>query len=303
MITRRQLIIASGSALLFSALRTSKADAASSMTINPELRAIEQRTGGRLGVALMDGEGSLIAANRADERFAMCSTFKASLAGAMMVAHDAGKLDRFAEVAVGEKDLVSYAPFTEELVKSGSTTTLDALAKNAVQISDNSAANIVMRAVGGPAAMTEFFRAHGGNDTRLDRWETELNENAVGDPRDTTTPRSMANHLRQILIGQTVGKANATTLGEWMIGSKTGDNRIRAGVPERWTVGDKTGTSSPPAATYNDVAIIWPGHGDYKGSPFLLVVYLDRPKVDAKAADAALADVARVAVKLMGLPD
>ena len=302
MMTRRQLLIASGSALLLSALSTSKSVGAKSLANDPDLSAIEQRTGGRLGVALMDGKGLVIAANRADERFAMCSTFKASLAAAMMVAHDAGKLDRFAEIAVSKDDLVTYAPFTEGLVKSGAMTTLDALAKNAVQISDNSAANIVMRAVGGPAAMTEFFKAHGGNDTRLDRWETSLNENAVGDPRDTTTPQSTANHLRQILIAQSIGEDNAATLQEWMIGTKTGDNRIRAGLPKSWTVGDKTGTSSPPAATYNDVAIVWPGHGDYKGSPFILAVYLDRPKVDAKAADAAIADVARVAVKLMGLP-
>jgi len=276
---------------------------AESLATNPDLLSIEQGTGGRLGVALIDAKGTLIAANRAHERFAMCSTFKATLAAAMMVAHDAGGLDRFAPIAVSEDDLVSYAPFTKKVLESGAWTTLDALAKNAVQLSDNSAANIVMRAVGGPQAVTEFFKAHGGSNTRLDRWETSLNENALGDPRDTTTPQSMAEHLRQILIAKNIGKDNASTLQAWMIGTKTGDNRIRAGLPKSWTVGDKTGTSSPPAATYNDVAILWPGHGDYKGSPFILTVYLDRPHVDGKAADTAIADVARVAVKLVGVPD
>lgn len=275
-------------------------DTAKAAGQNSALAAIEQRVGGRVGVALMAANGELLAGHRIAERFAMCSTFKAPLAAALMAAHERGAVDQFATITVTQNDLVPYAPFVERLIKEKRMTSLYELAEKAVDYSDNAAANLILRALGGPQALTAFFQQHGGSETRLDRFEPEVNENAIGDPRDTTTPQSMANLMHHLLVKNSAGTNISAVLRQWMVNSTTGKTRIEAGIPTHWAMGDKTGTAPPSAPAYNDVAIIWPRlNNGVQAAPLLLSVYLDRPKVDGDAADAAIADIARSMVPLM----
>ena len=103
---------------------------------------------------------------------------------------------------------------------------------------------------------TAFARTLGDQVTRLDRIETELNEATPGDPRDTTTPAAMTENLRKLVLGDALSTKSRAQLKNWLIGSKTGDTRLRAGVPAGWIVGDKTGTGG--RGTNNDVGIFWP---------------------------------------------
>jgi beta-lactamase class A len=300
--TRRRLMIAmplwagiASCAPPIAAVDTVKGDAQ-----NAALAKIEKRIGGRVGAALLATSGQLLAGHRAQERFAMCSTFKAPLAAALMAAHERGALNQFAKITVTQKDLVPYAPFVERIIREQRATSLYELAEKAVDYSDNAAANLILRALGGPQALTAFFQSHGGAETRLDRFEPEMNENAIGDPRDTTTPLSMANMMRHLLVKHSAGVNTANILRQWMVNSATGKTRIEAGIPDNWTMGDKTGTAPPSAPAYNDVAIIWPRlEGGAQGKPLLLSVYLDRPRLDGDAADNAIAEIARMLVPLM----
>jgi beta-lactamase class A len=92
--------------------------------------------------------------------------------------------------------------------------------------------------------------------TRLDRTEPELSEAAPGDPRDTTTPAAMLEDLRKIVLGDALSEPARQQLTAWLVGNRTGDNRLRAGLPETWLVGDRTGTGQNGAT--NDVAVVWP---------------------------------------------
>ena len=267
----------------------------SALRDDPDIAGIEKETGGRIGVALIQSDGRVVLRHRADVRFAMCSTFKAPLASALFAAHDAGRVDRFAPVSVREDDLVPYAPFAEKRAQDGRATSLTELAQYAVLVSDNAAANIVLRAIGGPEAFTRFVRSKGDTVTRLDRNEPALNENAVGDLRDTTSPLAMAQLMRELLLSPGRNTAHARLLTDWMRDVTTGFKRIRAGLPAGWKVGDKTGTAPPPAAAYNDIAIIDPP--DH--SPCILTVYLDRPDVSAEQADIAIARIAAIAAGAM----
>lgn len=299
--TRRRLIIAmpllAGIASCAPQIVPSKASSADQ---NVALANIEKRIGGRVGVALLAANGQLLAGHRAQEKFAMCSTFKAPLAAALMAAHERGALDQFAKITVTQKDLVPYAPFVERMIREQRMTSLYELAEKAVDYSDNAAANIILRALGGPQKLTAFFQNHGASETRLDRFEPDMNENAIGDPRDTTTPHSMANLMHHLLVKNSAGENISAVLRQWMIDSATGKARIEAGIPPGWTMGDKTGTAPSSAPAYNDVAIIWPQlKSGAQDAPVLLSVYLDRPKVDGDAADAAIADIARALMPLM----
>jgi len=162
------------------------------------------------------------------------------------------------------------------------------LAQAAVEVSDNSAANLLLPMLGGPPGLTAFMRAHGDAVSRLDRDEPTLNENAEGDERDTTSPAAMAGLMGRLFF-RDLAAESADKLRAWFNASSTGDKRIKAGLPQGWTSGSKTGTCG---TAYNDVALVKSPDGD----EYILAIYLDRPTVDAKKAEAAIAETAQAAL-------
>lgn len=262
--------------------------------VNAELAAIEARSGGRLGVALVDGAGRALAGYRADERFAMCSTFKLPLAAMALdrVADGGLKLD--GALAVTPADMVPHAPYVEAQIaqQPPAPITVEGAASAAVSLSDNVAANLLLDQLGGPQGVTAWLRGSGDSVTRLDRREPDLNENAPGDPRDTSSPAAMARTSHRLVTGKLLPSAQRAKLWEWLQATQTGLARIRASLPSDWAAGDKTGTCG---TAFNDVAMF----KTPEGRSYALAVYLDRPTVKGAEANAIIADAARVAVSII----
>lgn len=254
--------------------------------------AIEARTGGRLGVAVLDASGVPRGLYRAEERFALCSTFKALLAGAVLVRVDEGREQLDRRLYYGKADLVAYSPVTEKQVDAGMT--VADLCAAAVTLSDNTAANLLLGTLGGPEGLTAILRATGDPVTRLDRWETALNSAIPGDPRDTTTPLAMARDIRALVAGDVLSPASRAVLADWLLGCKTGDARLRAGLPG-WQVGDKTGTGD--TGTFNDVGFATPPGAAPNAAPVVLAVYLTQSRLDLAGSNAAIAAVAAQAAR------
>lgn len=273
---------------------TVSSEPASARLSDARLSAIETRTKGRLGVTMMTADGRLVLANRASERFAMCSTFKAALAAAVLERVDRGTIALDERIAFNKGDMVPYAPVTELALDRG-WMTVDDLARAAVQVSDNVAANLLIERLGGLDAFNGFLRRAGDRTSRLDRMEPELNENVQDDPRDTTTPLAMATLLNTLLRGDVLSPASRKRLTDVLLGTRTGEARIPAGLPSGWRAGHKTGTCG---SAYNDIAVLWPP----QGPPYMLTIYLDRPGVEGPQAEAAIAEVARLSVEATGLP-
>lgn len=252
------------------------------------IRDIEKRSGGRLGIAVVDGRGQLVSADRGNERFAMCSTFKLLLAGQVLERAAKGVSLR-TPLSFTRGDLVSYSPGTEKLIGPDGMgeQRLGLAARDAVVLSDNTAANLILKQIGGPAAFTAALRRSGDAVTRLDRIEPGLNENAPGDERDTTSPIAMATSAATYVFGNRLNPDYRKQLRGWMIESSTGLKRIRAGLPQGWIAGDKTGTCG---TAYNDVAFVeTPG-----GRKYVIAIYLDRPAVEGDAASAVIAEATRI---------
>lgn len=209
-----------------------------------ELRLIEADANGTLGAEVFDtGTGLAVGINQ-DRRFAHCSSFKLSLA-AMVLALDArGTIDADRRLTWSESDLMHVSPFTKERLGQGAT--MRELAQATQITSDNTAANVLLRAIGGPQALTAFWRSIGDDVSRLDRYEPELNLVTTAEFRDTTTPAAMARTVAKLVYGDVLPEAERASLREWMIATETGLRRVRAGLPEGWVAGDKTGTSLPP---------------------------------------------------------
>jgi beta-lactamase class A len=214
--------------------------------------AIEQAHGGRLGVYVLDTGSLRSLGYRADERFLMCSTFKLLLAACVLSRVEAGQEQLGRVVRYGPRDLMEYAPVARAHLAEGGLQ-VEALCQAAVEVSDNTAANLLLAAIGGPAAVTRFAREHGDGVTRLDRWELALN--VPSGALDTSTPHAMTHLLATVLLGPALGAASRAKLEAWMQACSTGGQRIRAGLPAGWVAGDKTGTGHTQT---NDLAIIRP---------------------------------------------
>jgi beta-lactamase class A len=255
------------------------------------LAAIETRIGGRLGVAILDSGSNVRIGHRADERFAMCSTFKFLAAAAVLHKVDAGKARLDDRIAYGKSDIIAYAPVTEKHVGEGGMR-LGEICAAAVELSDNTAGNLMLREIGGPQSLTQFMRSIGDGKTRLDRTEPTLNTAIPGDPRDTTTPNAMTRSLQKILLGSALSPQSRAQAERWLAGCKTCNNRLRAGLPASWRIGDKSGTGAN--ASVNTIAIVRPP----QRAPLLIAVYCTGSALPTKELEAAHADVARLVAEV-----
>jgi beta-lactamase class A len=254
------------------------------------LSDLEARIGGRLGVATLDTGTGVTLNHHADERFPLCSTFKFLAAAAVLAQVDRQQEQLDRRISFSKADLLEYAPITTARVNEGSMT-LAELCDAATTVSDNTAGNLILAAIGGPAGLTAYVRTLGDRVTRLDRNEPTLNTAIPGDNRDTTTPRAMVGNLKQLLLGDALSPSSRATLTRWLIANKTGDARLRAGIPAGWRVGDKTGSGAN--GTTNDIAIVWPP----ERRPILIAAYLTECPGKSAVRDAALADVARIVTR------
>ena len=292
MLNRRQTLFG-GLALSACAPVGAPPDAGYPPRDDPRFTAIERRIGGRVGVAALNTASGAWLTHRANERFALCSTFKWLLAAQMlkMAEWEPGFLRQ--EVLYSEDDLLSYAPAAREHIADGpmgrmGRMSVEQMCEAIVVLSDNTCANLLLEGGMGPAGFTRFLRENGDGVTRLDRYEIELNDVPPGDERDTTTPDAMARTMRRFLLGH-------MEIGEPPL-NQASRERLRAGLPADWRVGDKTGTWNGEHNAANDVAIAWPPGRD----PIVIACYLSGSTVEPAARNAAHAEIAAIVAQEWG---
>jgi beta-lactamase class A len=249
--------------------------------------SLEEEHGGRLGVAVADTASSRNAAFRGHELFPMCSTFKTLAVAATLARVDAGKEQLDRRIRFDAREVVVNSAITKDRA-GGDGMSLAEICEAAMIVSDNTAGNLLLAGLEGPAGVTAYARSLGDRVTRLDRNEPDLNEAVPGDPRDTTSPIAMLSNLRKLMTENILSPSSREHLTGWLIGNKTGDTRVRAGLPRDWRVGDKTGSGD--RGTTNDVAIVWPSPSR---PPLFISIYLTGSSPDAAQRNAALAAVGR----------
>lgn len=254
-----------------------------------EIALIEAQIGGRIGVAVQEVSGDRLFSYKSDQRFPMSSTFKALLCGAVLSRVDAGRetLDRVISYTVDE--IVSYSPVTE----NHTGMSVAALCEATVTISDNTAANLLLQTLGGPEGLTGFLRNLGDTTTRLDRWETDLNEGAPNDPRDTTTPDAILQSLDALTFRDTLSPAARMQLRQWMIDDKVADALLRSVLPAGWKIGDKTGAGGHGARAI--IAFVEPP----EVKPVLIAIYLAENNQPLDLRNATIARIGAIIFDLL----
>jgi beta-lactamase class A len=246
----------------------------------------ERDSGGHIGVYAKNLKTGALLSWRAHERFLMCSSFKASLAASVLGRVDRGQARMDELIAYGPADLMEWAPVAKQNLEKGAMSVADMCAA-AVELSDNTCANALLARFGGPPALTAFWRSIGDTVSRLDHNEPELNRTPPGDPRDTTTPAATAGNLHKLILGTALSPASREHLTNWMLGCKTGDNRLRAGLPKDWRVGDKTGNNGKDAAI--DIAVTW----STRGEPVVVCAYTRGGAPTSRQVDDVFAQIGR----------
>ena len=249
--------------------------------------ALEKRSGGRLGIMAMDTGSGRTLSYRGTARFPMCSTFKLVLVAQVLKRVDEGKdsLDRI--LPYGLTDLLEYAPITGKHISEHGMTIRD-LCEAAITHSDNTAANLLLAALGGPEAFTRFTQALGDKVTRLDRNEPTLNDPVVGQTLDTTSPKAMLFTMQKVVLGDTLSPGSRNQLNRWLLANTTGSRRLKAGIPTAWRIGDKTGTGRDGVT--NDIGILYPPGRP----PILVTAYSSGSKASSEKREAVLAEVGRL---------
>lgn len=255
---------------------------------------LEHAFGGRLGVCAIDTGSGRVLAHREHERFALCSTFKV-MVGAAALARSQEEPDFMGRrIRYSKDDIVMFSPVIER--HGGNGMSLEQLCKAALIHSDNTAADLVLRQLGGPEGLTQFARSLGDMTFRLDRWGLARHSAYPGDPRDTTTPAAMSATLEALLLGQALPARERDLLSGWMRDCATGATRIRAGIPSGWDLAHKTGTGYYGSA--NDIGVIWPE----EGAPIVLSIYTSRHGKHSRARSDIVAAAARLVAAEFAAP-
>lgn len=282
----RRTLLASAGALGLAACVPMTPEAANRYALR--LRIIEAAANGVLGASFHDtGTGQTVSYN-GYARFPHCSSFKLSLAALVLSRDQAGVIDADRTVRWTRDDLMSVSPFTTERLDQGAT--LRELARATQITSDNAAANVLLRELGGPDALTAFWRSLGDETSRLDRTEPDLNVVPPGELRDTTTPDAMARTVAALLYGPVLDAPSKAELRQWLIDTRTGSERVRAGLPTEWPAGDKTGTSLAPGmgSVYVDIGFVEP----VGRAPITFATYFRAAQQHLRMEPAALAVLA-----------
>ncbi|MDN0198625.1 class A beta-lactamase [Streptomyces sp. S.PNR 29] len=269
----------------------SAAPAAATKPTAPEFRKLEREFDARLGVYALDTGTGRTVAYQADERFAYASTFKALAAGAVLRKYGTEGIDKV--VRYSRDDLIENSPVTDSFVETGMS--LRGLCAATLWYSDNTAVNLLLDELGGPDGLEKVLEELGDDVTEMDRYEPDMSDGVPGDIRDTSTPRAMAGSLRAFLLGDALERDERRLLRQWMETNMTGRTLIRAGLPDDWTVADKSGTAGYGGR--NNIAVAWPDDG---GDPIVMAVLTSRDKKDAERRDALVAEAATVAAKGLG---
>ncbi|QZH64271.1 class A beta-lactamase [Mycolicibacterium farcinogenes] len=272
-LSRRNVLI--GSLVAAAAVGAGVGGAAPALAapIDDQLAELERRDNVLIGLYASNLDSGRRITHRADQMFAMCSTFKGYAAARVLQMAERGEISLDNRVFVDADALVPNSPVTE--TRAGAEMTLAELCQAALQRSDNTAANLLLKTIGGPAAVTAFARSVGDERTRLDRWEVELNSAIPGDPRDTSTPAALAVGYRAILAGDALSPSQRGLLEDWMRANQT--SSMRAGLPEGWTTADKTGSGD--YGSTNDAGIAF----GPDGQRLLLVMMTQSQAHDPKA--------------------
>jgi beta-lactamase class A len=337
----RRTILAAPLALLAACGRDRKKidatqrDALDVERLRREIPAIAARAEpGVLGVAVTATKGGDVYTFNGERRFPLQSVFKAPLAAAVLAEVEAGRVSLDERITIRDVDLSpAYSPVADAWPQVTSYTVSDLLVRAAGN-SDNTAADLLMKRIGGPGVVTAWLKAKGVQNLRIDRYERELQSESIGlasfrpawkgepafraamagvpdarkreatsayllDPRDTATPAAMLDFLDTLAGGGLLGRESTARLLQILTETPSAPARLKAAAPAGASLAHKSGTSW----TVLGVALATNDAGIFTlpdGRQLTVVAFLSGSTLEMAAREAIIADVGRAALAAFG---
>ncbi|MFZ2960461.1 MAG: class A beta-lactamase [Candidatus Ozemobacteraceae bacterium] len=315
--------------LVFLAVPGVSAESLQHAKLQKEFARLTRGFDGRVGICVRDSSG--VTCVNGGRRFPLQSVMKLLVSIAVLDAVDQRGWKLTDLVVLRKEDLsLAVQPLARLLTEDGFHTTIDDLVRRAIVDSDSAAADFLVARLGGPTVVQSTLDRHRVIGVRFDRDERHLQTEIVGvewrpefvdsellaredqavpearrdaafrkyqnDPRDTATPRGMAALLQRLAEGKLLSETSTKRLLEIMGQTKTGPDRLKAGVPRGWSLAHKTGTSGTwqgVTAATNDVGILTAPNGKF----ISVVVFIADSRAEAKNMAKLMADIARVTIE------
>lgn len=281
-----------GSVLTVSILSFSSIILAETSAVNSAIEHAKKQLGAKVGVSVLDGKGEQLFSYNSDQRFPLMSTFK-TLACAKLL-HDNqinnGMMDKVYPIKADA--ILEYAPVFKD--KVGTEVSLKEACFATMTTSDNSAANLVLSHIGGPAGVTKFLIDNGDNVTRLDRIEPLLNEAIPGDKRDTTTPYAMNKTITNLVLGNALNDTSKQQLNDWMKANKVSNGLLRSVLPKGWEIADRSGAGGH--GSRGITAVVW----NEQQQPLVISIYLTGTKASIPERDKEIAQIGQAILQQFG---
>ncbi len=298
------------------------------LPIENRLAEIEKTVKGRLGAAIVTPSVSYY--SKKNERFSLQSVMKLMVAMAALDQVDQGRWKLEEKFVFKRSDLsLFFQPIADQLGKKDQmSVTLEQCIELTVTESCSASGDFLIRQMGGTSVVNAFLKKNQIDELSVDREERDLQTNILGiswkaeyidekklqadidripesqldlsyqryqkDPRDTTTPAAMAKLLQKLVTGKLLSAESTKYLLGVMEQTKTGADRLPAGIANGWKLGHKTGTSSSHkgvAAATNDVGFVRNSKGDW----IVIVALVGDSRAEAKIRAEAIRDVAKLA--------
>jgi beta-lactamase class A len=262
-------------------------------SVSQKIHQVEIKNHVEIGLSAIETCNNTQINYHANNRFPMDSTSKLMTVAAILKKSESNPLLLNQKIFFTMNDVKKsgYAPITVKHIQSGMT--VSDLCAVALEYSDNAAVNQLMKILGGPVSVTQFARSIGDEKYLLVRWEPALNSAIPSDKRDTTTPLAMANSVQKLVLGDALNHSQRKLIQNWLTHCKTGNNRIRSGVPKNAIVADKTGTGG--YGSIGDVGVVW----RKDASPVVLGIYVRNNQKNAHTSDKVIAQVTQIVMDAM----
>lgn len=289
---------------------------------------------GVLGFGLMNLESGEFWVRLGDRTFPMMSVFKLPLGAVALSEVEAGRLSLSETLTVTDKELSPPLSPIGDAWPGRTTYTANEILTAAVVDSDNTAADLLMKRIGGPGAVAAWLQSKNVDEIRIDRYEREIQPETyamasfrpawksaaafasaqatvpparrhaatlayMADPRDSATPRGMLGFLRRLHAGELLSAPSMVLLMDLLVRTPRGADRIKAGLPKGALFAHKPGTSGTDqglTAAYNDVGIVTlPDRRRYA-----IAAFLTGSTAPERDRAELFADLGRTAVRSVG---
>lgn len=260
-----------------------------------EIADLWQTFPGKTGIAVKRIDGTWEFGHRLDEYFPQQSVSKLWVALTLLDKIDQGGASLSDPIRITKDDLtVFYQPMAVEVEREGAVVkSVYTLLEQALASSDNTANDALLRHAGGPEAVRTFIAKNDLGKIRFGPGERLLQSGIAGmewrqnlsyrrtfyaaraaipveqrrqaldaylaDPVDGASPLAIVRALDKLARGELLSDNSTQLVQSILKRTKSGPNRLKAGVPAGWEFLHKTGTGQVLGAVatgYNDIGIM-----------------------------------------------